>query len=218
VTSAFPKALETTTSATIAVRGALRRYGEVAVQRNLAALGESLVRLDVAVAELCAREAPAPIQARIIKSPQVAMLPPVVRAVRQARRPHAEVQQEIMGSKSLLLEIIRRAAYDWVLYRASRRMLHKKLAEESFTWLFKEEPGHKDWDERAQSGKQMTSFIGICAALDLDVDTLRGHIRKMTAKNVTSVGRPAEYRRVEIRETRQLKDREEEALEGSVGK
>lgn len=217
MTSAFPKALETTTSATIAVRGALRRYGEVAVQRNLAALGDSLVRLELAVFSLCAREEPQPIAVTIVKSPAVAELAPVVRAVRQARRPHAEIQQEIVGSKSLLLEIIRRAAYDWVLYRSSRRLLHKKLAEESFIWLFKEEPGHPDWDERATNGKQMTSFVGICSALDLDVDTLRGHIRRMTAKNVTSVGRPAEYRRVEIRETRVLKDREEEALEG-IGK
>jgi hypothetical protein len=213
VTSAFPRALETTQLATTAVKGALRRYGEVAVQRNLAVLGEALVRLEVAVHDLRARaEPPAGLVARIVRNP---LLPPVLNEMRQARRPHAEIQQEIMGSKSLLLEIIRRAAYDWVLYRSSRRLPQKKLAEESFTWLFKEEPGHKDWDERAANGKHMTSFVGICSALDLDVNTLRGHIRRMTAKNVTSVGRPAEYRRVELREPRVLKGHEEAVLEGA---
>jgi hypothetical protein len=112
-------------------------------------------------------------------------------------RPHdpALVTQEINGCKVLLLEVVRRAAYDWVLYRTSRRMLHKKLAEDAYTWLFEEGPGHPNWIERERTGKFITSFIAICNELDLDADTVRSYVRKLTVKNVMSVGRPAEYRR-----------------------
>ena len=50
-----------------------------------------------------------------------------------------------------------------------------------------------------RSGKHLTGFIGICEALDLDPDTMRSHIRRLTAKNVRNVGRPAEYRRTDQR-------------------
>jgi hypothetical protein len=110
-------------------------------------------------------------------------------------RDPALVTQEINGCKVLLLEVVRRAAYDWVLYRTSRRMLHKKLAEDAYSWLFMEEPGHPNWVERQSVGKHITSFLAICSELDLDADTVRNYVRKLTIKNVMSVGRPAEYRR-----------------------
>jgi len=113
--------------------------------------------------------------------------------------PHAPVllEQEINGCKTLLLEVVRRAAYDWVLYRTSRRMIQRKLAEDAYTWLFVEEPGHTNWIERAKQGKHITSFLAICSELDLDADTVRSYVRRLTVKNVMSVGRPAEYRRRE---------------------
>jgi len=109
----------------------------------------------------------------------------------------ALIEQEITGCKTLLLEVIRRAAYDWVLYRTSRRMLHKRLAEDAHTWLFEEKAGHPNWEERNRVGKHITSFLAICNELDLDADTVRKYVRKLTVKNVMSVGRPAEYRRRE---------------------
>jgi len=112
-------------------------------------------------------------------------------------RDPALVQQEINGCKSLLMEIIRRAAYDWVLYRTSRRLQHKKLAEQAFCWLFQEDTGHEDARERIDSGKHITSFLAICEALGLVPDMIRTHVKGLTPKNVMSVGRPAEYRRKE---------------------
>lgn len=103
--------------------------------------------------------------------------------------------QEVQGCKALLLEIIRRAAYDWVLYRSSRRLLNKQLAESAYSWLFKEGPGTEEWEGRSREGKSITAFVTICSMLDLDVESVRGHIRRLTPKNVMSVGRPAEYRR-----------------------
>jgi hypothetical protein len=112
-------------------------------------------------------------------------------------RDPALVEQEITGCKTLLLEVIRRAAYDWVLYRTSRRLQHKRLAEDAYTWLFEEKPGHVNWVERDRVGKHITSFLSICSELDLDAATVRKYVRKLTVKNVMSVGRPAEYRRRE---------------------
>jgi hypothetical protein len=112
-------------------------------------------------------------------------------------RDPALVIQEINGCKSLLLEVIRRAAYDWVLYRTSTRLFNKKLAEQAYEWLFKEEPGTPEWRERDESGKNVTAFVSICFALDLPPEIVREHVRKLTPKNVMSVGRPPEYRRRE---------------------
>ncbi len=105
------------------------------------------------------------------------------------------ITQEINGCKMLLLEIVRRTAFDWVLYRSSRRMVQKVLAEQAYRWLFLENPGTPEWNERKREGKDVTSFVAICEALDLDPDKVREHIRNLTPKNVTSVGRPAEYRK-----------------------
>jgi len=108
------------------------------------------------------------------------------------------LQQEINGCKALLLEIVRRAAYDWVLYRGSHRLLHKTLAEHAYHWMFVERDGGAEWTERGRHGKHITSFVGICEGLGLDVDLVRKHIKRLTPKNVLSVGRPAEYRRREV--------------------
>jgi hypothetical protein len=110
----------------------------------------------------------------------------------------ALVLQEINGAKTLLLEVIRRAAFDYVLYRGSRRLAQRILADQAYAWLFTERPGTKDWNLRAREGKWITSFEAICEALDLDAEGVRAHVRKLTPKHVVSVGRPAEYRRRDV--------------------
>jgi hypothetical protein len=117
---------------------------------------------------------------------------------RPAYRDEGLIIQEINGCKMLLLEIVRRTAFDWVLYRSSRRLVQKVLAEQAYRWLFLENPGTSEWNERCREGKDVTSFVAICLALDLDPDKVRGHIRNLTPKNVTSVGRPAEYRKRDV--------------------
>jgi hypothetical protein len=106
--------------------------------------------------------------------------------------------QEINGCKTLLLELIRRAAYDWILYRSSSRLLQKQLAEQAHEWLFLEMPGHPSWSVRERDGRTHTSFFAVCESLDLDPETARSHIRRLTPKHVMSVGRPAEYRRRDV--------------------
>jgi hypothetical protein len=106
--------------------------------------------------------------------------------------------QEINGCKALLLEIVRRAAYDWVLYRASTRYQHTVMAEQAYHWLFLEVTDSPEGKERTKEGKQVTSFSGICELLGLDVGLVRGYIRKMTAKSVLNGGGPSEKRRPDM--------------------
>lgn len=129
---------------------------------------------------------------------RVVVEPPKLEVEEEHQIPLAAL--EMNGCKALLLEIIRRAAYDWVLYRTSERMQNKKLADDAYNWLFKEGPGHQSWVERSLNKKDITSFMAICEALDLDPETVRNHVRRLTVKNVMSVGRPAEYRRQEWRD------------------
>jgi hypothetical protein len=170
----------------------------------LTAIRESLARAE-RLAPPPSQPAPEPKMGQLIvlRPPSVPPPPPPVTArYRTVPFPTApengKIIQEINGCKMLLLEIIRRTAYDWVLYRTSRRMVQKVLAEEAYRWLFLEVPGSPEWDERKRECKDMTSFEAICESLDLDPDTVREHIRKLTPNNVMSVGRPAEYRRRDV--------------------
>lgn len=162
------------------------------LEENLRALEEAVRRVSISV----------PLPPEILEEVEEEALvlevdkTSVLSLPRRDRDP-ALVTQEINGCKGLLLEVIRRAAYDWVLYRTSTRLFHKKLAEQAFHWLFKEQPGDPEWREREESGKNVTSFIAICSALDLPPESLRTLVRRLTPKNVMSVGRPPEYRRRE---------------------
>jgi len=97
--------------------------------------------------------------------------------------------------KALLVEVLKRAAHDWVLYRTSSKLDKKELALDAYKWLFKEGPGHPDWEAREVDGNTITSFLAICEALDLDPDNVRECIRKLNVPAILHVGRPAETRR-----------------------
>jgi hypothetical protein len=97
--------------------------------------------------------------------------------------------------RALLLEIIRRASYDWVIYRGNKDLMHRKTARDAYVWLFKEGPGHPDWVERERAGYALFAFINICGALDFDPDVVRMHIRKLTPHRIQSMGRPPTKRR-----------------------
>lgn len=171
-------------------------------EENLRSLEEALHRVSSCVPVVHER-----IEERAVVPPLEVDKTSVLSLPRRDRDP-ALVLQEIKGCKSLLLEVIRRAAYDWVLYRTSRKMFNKKLAEQAYEWLFQEQPDHPDWRERVESGKHITGFVSICTSLDLDPDAVRTHVKRLTPKNVMSVGRPPEYRRREP----QGRDEEESAV------
>jgi len=102
---------------------------------------------------------------------------------------------EIDGCKLLLLEILRRAAHDWVLYRSSTRLAQKQIADEAYGWLFREEPGTRQWKERQKNKKHMTSFFSVCDVLSLDPAVVRRYVKELTVKEILSTGRPPTCRK-----------------------
>jgi hypothetical protein len=102
---------------------------------------------------------------------------------------------ETSKCRALLLEVIRRAAHDWVLYRLSRKQPQQSIAQEAYVWLFEEGPGHPWWKERIKNKLHLLSFLSICSELDLDPEVVRRVLRRLTVKGVMSSGRPAERRR-----------------------
>lgn len=107
----------------------------------------------------------------------------------------AGVEMQASGAKALLLEVLRRAAYDWVLYRHSIRPQQRKIANDAQVWLFEEREDYSPYGARHVS-KHMTSFLEICSLLDLDPAKVRARVRELTPKHVTNVGRPVEYRKL----------------------
>lgn len=103
--------------------------------------------------------------------------------------PEQNLPQQIRGSKSLLTEIVRRASYDWVLYREDERPSQRALAAEAESWLFLEKPGHPVWEDRKNRGELGMSFLGICEALGLDPDKIRDGIRALTPHKIRTLGR-----------------------------
>jgi len=101
---------------------------------------------------------------------------------------------DFSNTRALLLEIVRRAAYDWVMYRGNRRIKLRAFAKDAYVWLFVEKPGHPDWIERGRAGWSAFSFLSICALLDLDPEEVRKHIRLLTPRRIQSMGRPPTVR------------------------
>jgi len=102
---------------------------------------------------------------------------------------------ESAGCKALLLEVMRRAAADWVLYRTSSKASQKQSAEEAYFWIFVEEPGTALYSNRAINKMELTAFVSICDVFNLDPDVVRAYIRRLTVKDILSTGRPPTYRR-----------------------
>lgn len=109
--------------------------------------------------------------------------------------PVGEGAQAADGARNLLLEIIRRAAYDWVLYRDSARQDQRRLAEDAHTWLFEEDEEHENGQLRLAEGKRITSFLVICFELDINAVTVRQAIKRLTARHVLRAKKPVEGQR-----------------------
>lgn len=104
--------------------------------------------------------------------------------------------RDVNRCKALMLEILRRAAHDWVLYRQHHILGKRELAEDAYIWLFDEDEDHPHWRQRHEAEMDFTSFLCICECLDLDPGGVRARVRQMDVRTIMSSGRPAETRRV----------------------
>lgn len=112
--------------------------------------------------------------------------------------PDADPQAESGNCRALLLEIVRRAAFDWVLYRTSSKLHNRMLADNAYHWLFVEEPDTALWAQREQNEKELTGFVSICEAVGVDPDRMRARIRTLTDRDIMGAGRPAEKRKHKV--------------------
>lgn len=114
-------------------------------------------------------------------------------ALLELSEPTAEYSGERI--RVLLLEVLRRAAYDWVLYRSSRRMDQRTIAHDAYVWLFEEDEYHPWRELREEEGTQLLSFETICEVMDFDMERVRGYVRKLTPDKIKTAGRPPERRK-----------------------
>jgi hypothetical protein len=109
--------------------------------------------------------------------------------------------------KALLLEVLRRAAHDWVLYRSHSKLANREIAQDAYEWLFEEDEDHVSWRQRssavfmidegeAKGVRNITSFLSICEVLELDPEVVRTRVRQMDIETIISAGRPAETRKL----------------------
>lgn len=117
-----------------------------------------------------------------------------------------EPERDGLRCKALMMEILRRAAHDWVLYRQHKTLMKQELAEDAYLWLFKEDSDHALHRERAaaelrteegemlKGARLITSFLSICEHLDLDPNTVRERVKTMTVSAITGSGRKPEAR------------------------
>jgi hypothetical protein len=122
-------------------------------------------------------------------------------------------QLEASRCRAFLLEIVRRAVYDWVLYRQHSQLDMKEIAAHAYTWLFDEDEDHPWWKQRVQEGRTFTALISICDVLDLDPKVVRARAKSMDVRTILAAGRPPEVRR---RRANEESDYQEHGVSGEI--
>lgn len=90
-----------------------------------------------------------------------------------ARRPAGS------GERLLLASILRRAAYDIVLYRNATKLKLQRLGQGAYAWMFDDRPVHE-----LPPCDRFTSFLNICTLLDQDPNEIRRKTLKLERKDV----------------------------------
>ena len=102
---------------------------------------------------------------------------------------------EVTRYRALLLEILKRAIHDWILYRNHSKLDMRARATSAHTWLFEEDADHPWFRQREREGHTIVAFLVICETCDLDPEYVRRRARETTVKQIMTAGRPAERRR-----------------------
>lgn len=72
------------------------------------------------------------------------------------------------------LKVIVRAAFDWVSYRDSDKLIQRKLAESAHAWLF-------------QPSNLFNGFDSICLSLDVDAEKVRKWVKGLSKDQVAKI-------------------------------
>lgn len=79
-----------------------------------------------------------------------------------------------VGYRALWMKVVIRAAFDWVSYRDSLKMEHRKEAERAYRWLF-------------EKNELFNSFENVCHLVDLPPDKLRKWVMALTKEHVAKI-------------------------------
>lgn len=105
----------------------------------------------------------------------------------------AEVRGDTESYRALFAGILRRAVFDWVLYRRHPRQAKRQLAGAAYAWIFFERENNPFWNRHKLRG--LLSFVNICECLGLDPDRVQAAAARMTPRHIACLGRPATHRK-----------------------
>jgi hypothetical protein len=91
--------------------------------------------------------------------------------------------QDGEGERLMLASIIRRAAFDIVLYRNSPRLVDRLVGVQAYQWMFKEDP------DRQHPRDRFTSFLSICEILNQDPEWIRSQTLTLKKSDVKKYDR-----------------------------
>lgn len=107
----------------------------------------------------------------------IRLVPPIVYQPTDRRRMPDAMQRSVdryVGYRALWMKVIIRAAFDWVSYRDSSKLEHKKIAEYANTWLFSD-------------SELFNSFENVCHLVDLPPEKIRAWAKKLTKEHVAKI-------------------------------
>lgn len=84
-------------------------------------------------------------------------------------------EPEAHAEKLLMANVLRRAAYDHVLYKRTRKLRDKLTWKDAYIWLFDPSPEEDDY---------LMSCNNICRMLDRDIEEIRVSARKMKRQDI----------------------------------
>jgi hypothetical protein len=100
------------------------------------------------------------------------------------------VESQSLAYRGLLAGVLRRAIFDWVLYRDHPDVVRRRIAAEAYIWLFIEGPGYPTWTRRLKEHTEMLSFLSICESLCLSKDQVRRVAEGVSKGDIRRLGRP----------------------------
>lgn len=105
------------------------------------------------------------------------------------------MDNQSIAYRGLLAGVLRRAIFDWVLYRDHPDISRRRVAGEAYIWLFIERPGYPTWKRRLEEHREMLSFLSICESLSLSHDQVRRVAEGVSKMDIRRLGRPPTNRR-----------------------
>jgi hypothetical protein len=83
--------------------------------------------------------------------------------------------------KLLLASILRRAVYDIVLYKTSKRLVLQRRYQDAKRWMFENDMTHMPHEDR------FTSFLSICSLLDQDPADIRKKTLNLRREDIRKI-------------------------------